>query len=154
MAKKSAINWKALTTNAAEIVKTEQKASYDFLREKLGGIGVATASKLLKRLEAKGLVRRGKRRRWMVLINPDGSPKNGEAVPAKRRFRKVRRNKVTPAPVSVAHVNGAITDKAKIEFVQNLANMAEGEKSRILKEVVVDLTRLSKERKLLDALKA
>jgi len=147
------MNWKELTEKGAELVKTEQNAAYNFLRKKLGGIGVATAGKLLKRLEAKGLVRRGKGRRWMVLVNPDGTPKKDGEVPQKRRFRKVRRNKGDTPAVHTGRANGGITDKMKIELVQYLAGVAEGEKARILKEVVVDLARLSKERKLLDALK-
>jgi ribosomal protein S25 len=154
MPKGTKVNWKDLTNKAAEIVKTEQNAAYDFLRQKLGGIGVATAGKLLKRLEAKGLVRRGKGRRWVVLVNADGSAKVGAEVPSKRRFRKVRRNKGDTAHAAhVTKANGAISDQMKIEFVQHLADVAEGDKARILKEVLVDLTRFAKERKLLDALK-
>lgn len=150
---KKKLNWKALTEKAAGLVQSEQNASYAFLGEKLGGIGCASIVKILRRLEVKGLVRRGKKRRWMVLVNPDGTPKNPADVPAKRRFKTVRRKKQT-ASVHATHANGAITDKMKIEFVQHLANAAGGEKARILKEVVGDLTLLSKERKLLDALKA
>jgi DNA-binding transcriptional ArsR family regulator len=148
MAKK--LNWKELTKKAGELVQTEQNASYKFLREKLGEIGIGTLSKLLKRLEVKGLVRRGKSRNWVVLVNADGTPKTGADVPPKRRFKKPVRKS---AHASAARANGAITDQKKIEFVQHLADLAEGEKAQILKEVVGDLRRFSKDRKLFDALK-
>lgn len=149
MPKKTSVNWKALTDKAAALIKAEQKTDYVFLRQKLG-VGVGTIAKVLKRLEAKGIVRRGKGRRWTVIVNPDGSPKSGQDVPQKRRFRKVRRGKGARA---TSPPSGVLTDKAKIEFVKQLADAAVGRSAQILGEVVLDLKLVSDNRKLLDALK-
>ena len=77
-------------------------------------------------------------------MNPDGSPKGEAEIPKKRRFRKIRRK---------TESNGAFTDSAKIEFVQHLATLADGEKARILREVANDLVEFSKNRKFFEALK-
>lgn len=137
------VDWKDLIKRGGDLIVAEQNASYAFLQEKLG-ISPGIIVKLLNRLQAKGLVRRGKQRRWVVLVNRDGSPKGEAEVPEKRRFRKIRRK---------PEVNGAFANSAKIEFVQQLAKLAEGEKARILREVANDLVELSKNRKFFEALK-
>src|SRR3989344_3915823 len=101
------VDWKDLTKRGGDLIVSEQSASYAFLHEKLG-ISPGIIIKLLNRLQTKGLVRRGKQRRWVVLVNPDGSPKGEAEIPKKRRFRKIRRK---------TESNGAFTDSAKIEFV-------------------------------------
>ena len=145
------IDWKDLAKQSGEIVTKEQNAAYEFLRGRLGGVGVATVSKLLKRLEVKGLVRQGKGRRWIVIVNPDGTPKNEADIPPKRRFKTARRQ--------LAHINGAAvdaltaTDATKIELLERLAGAAEGQKALVLREILIDFRRFSKDRKLLDALR-
>ncbi len=147
------IDWPTLTKKASELIVAEQKVSYEFLREKLGGISHGTIVKLLKRLKVKGLVRQGKRRGWVVVVNPDGSPKNESDIPAKRHFKKKVYRKTTHGITKRQRDNGAITDAMKIEFVQHLASVAEGQKAKILKEVLSDLKRFSKDRKFLEALR-
>ncbi len=137
------VDWKDLIKRGGEFIVAEQNASYAFLHERLG-ISPGITVKLLKRLQAKGLVRRGKQRRWVVLMNRDGSPKGEAEVPEKRRFRKICRK---------TGANGAFADSDKIEFVQHLATLADGEKARILREVANDLVEFSKNRKFFEALK-
>ena len=110
------LDYRGLTATAAELVQKEQEAGYKFLAEKLK-VGVGTVAKILKRLETKGLVRRGKGRQWMVLKNADGTPKPDGELPEKRRFRKKRRAKQQ----AVNDESAKLADlTAKIEALKSL----------------------------------
>lgn len=164
------VNWSELTKRAGELVLAEQNATYEFIRSKLGGIGMETVSKLLMRLQAKGLVRRGNKRMWVVLKNPDGSDKDPSTLPPPRRFRKKRRRGAPREKANGLHVPtpsvtklvatprtsspaGRFSHQQKIEFLQHLAGLAEGSKKLLLQTVVRDMLRLEKDEKLLEALK-
>lgn len=169
MAKRERVNWGALVKQASEFIVAEQNASYDFIRSKLANIGVGTVSKLLKRLQTKGLVRRGKKRAWIVIVNADGTPKDAATLPPVRRFYKkrhkgTRRTKAnglhTPAAHEVheaarpeAKTDGRIPLRKKIEFLQYLANIADGPRRVLLNEIAEDLEGFSREEKFLKALR-
>jgi hypothetical protein len=134
---------KQLIDKATALIISEQKVSYEFLQKNLG-ISAGFAVRLLAALAKNKVVVQGERRRWFVIMNPDGSPK--EDAPPQKRFAKARRKE--PEQQNGAHEDAA----ARIQFVQNLAEVAEGKNARVLRDVVKDLMLLNKHRKFFDAL--
>ncbi len=152
-------NVRKLTEEAGKLVQEHQNASYAFLRDKLK-VGVGTVVKVLKRLEVKGLVRRGANRRWAVLVNADGSKKpDAGGVPQRRRIKKrrVRRERAAAAPaVPKQHVptNGqAIGTDQKVALLENIASVAGDEKAAVLRAVIEDIKSLDAHQKMVEALK-
>lgn len=169
------VDWKNLRKQAHDLVVAEQKVSYEFLRERLGVIGVETVKKLLEYLASKNIVRRGKQRRWMVIVNADGTAKPADQVPAKKRMKKIRRKQpskqsapsskkvskaspekpaVTPKPAKASlTVNGAkVTHAEKLGLALKLARALGGRRGEVFSAIADDLEILESNRALIDAL--
>jgi len=120
----------ALLETAKKAILSEQKADYVFLRAKLGNISVDTVCRVLKRLAKLGVVGQGKGRKWIVMMNSDGSKKDGIVLPARKRRRKIRRKRknarsaaVRVRRASASKLNGAQFSKPeKLKKLQELAN--------------------------------
>lgn len=168
MAKRKATDWRKLAKQATDVITKEQNASYAFLKEKLS-IANNTVTQLLKRLEAKGLVRRDKSRSWVVLVDSNGKPKPADAIPEKRRFKKIKRKKAVskktqaparasaPAKMALTKVARAVeaatpVTNQKIELVRALKMGASGVPATLLGEIVSDLEFLERHRTLLTLL--
>ena len=156
--KRKRINWRELTAKAAEVVRKTQQADYVSLRAALGGIGTGTASTVLKRLEAKGVVRRGKQRHWIVIVNADGTPKT--EIPEKRRFKKPRRSRTGKVVVPPVQHNpqmassAAVPASEKQALLKSLAEHAEGRSKDVLLAILVDVATSSESTSILGLLKA
>lgn len=162
--KRRRINWREITAKASALILKQQRADYVWLRAALGGIGTGTASTLLKKLEAKGIVRRGKQRHWMVIVNEDGTPKS--EVPEKRRFKKPRRFRnaivrepktfVTTPTVEKLHKAPAhtVTTAEKQTLVRSQAEHAEGRSKEILLAILDDVATSRESTSILGLLKS
>jgi len=110
---KPRVNYRASTKKAKAFVLANQVADFKSVRAALGGAGVGTVKEVLKRLKVQGVVGQGKRRHWVVLMNPDGTKKEGVEV-VKVRRRKIRRpRKLAAAPVESAAPPAAAKSQAK-----------------------------------------
>jgi hypothetical protein len=140
------LDWKKIKTTASEAVMAEQNASYAFLSEKLGGLSWTSVWKLLKFLEAKGLVRQGEDRHWVVIVNRDGSRKNPNEIPPERQLTSL--DEETPHE---GHT--AITKQVKIDLLTSLSTMAGQQKALVLKAIMEDVADASTARTILTVLK-
>lgn len=150
------VDWKALASQATALIQKEQRADYKWLRVALGGIGVGTASILLQRLETKGIVRRGKGRHWVPLVNADGTRKDVSEIPEKRRF-KTKRHRVTKEAAKTPRVipqDTSVSQDEKVDLMEKIAEHATGRSKQVLDAIVTDLVNASSERAIVDLIKS
>jgi ribosomal protein L22 len=151
--KRKAFDMTELTAKAATFVQSAQKADYKSLQKEFN-INPARTSSLLKRLQTKGLVLRGKRRRWVVLVNQDGSKKPADQIPTPRRFKKPKHKKTAATQGSAApavtkvlkkasanaeHVTNVVTSAEKLKLVNDIASKINGRSRDVLLLVASDL---------------
>ncbi len=154
---KKRIDWPSLVKSSTELVTKEQNASYNFIRERMK-IGVGTAHVVLRRLQKAGVVRRGKKRAWTVLVNKDGSPKDPASLPPRRRFRKWQHKNAAASHGNVTRKsakskkNVQFSLKKKLRFLKLLEAHAGDLHQPLIAAIAEDLHGLESSRQLLKAL--
>ncbi|MFM2374786.1 MAG: hypothetical protein RLZZ234_781 [Candidatus Parcubacteria bacterium] len=159
------VDIKQLADEAVDLVRSSQRADYDFLEDSLK-INPSTAQRVLKRLRTKGDVAQRSDRRWVVIVNADGTKKAPDDIPNLKRFKKKKSKKVVAAtkatpqtePGAVALPTKAkstekVTDSEKLELITKLAAISDGRTRVVLHAIKADIDRASEANVILELLK-
>ena len=140
---------KADLEKAKAAVLSSQKADYVSMKTVLGTNSISNIKRALEKLAKQGVVAQGKRRRWLVLLNPDGTKKEGIVLPPKKRRRKIRRNRkaaAKPAKVAAAPVrrkrkfNGVFTMEQKLKKIHQMTVGAGPNSTTLLRSIAEDVS--------------
>jgi hypothetical protein len=100
-------------------------------------------------MSRKGFVIQKKDRRWLVLVNPDGTKWTVEGVVPPRRLKKEKRKKtrkasVAATPVASIAATTEVTSQEKLALLSELISMSSGRSAKVLNAIVEDVTSAAK----------
>lgn len=146
---------KAVIATATVAVLAEQKATYDFLSEKLGGKSMEFVKRVMRALVKAKVVGNGKGRGYIVLQNADGTPKEGIEVGTKRRrrVRRTREKASQAAPAKRAKTNSAFSIPDKLRKIDELIKAAGPQNAAVLRSIRQDVKHHSSGSAAFNALK-